>query len=1075
MKKRLQRGLVIALSSIMVFGLFPGIIFAADIEENQKIEIDDSILELDGMVGNTESQEIDNSIDTDTEKESNVDSEGIIEEGLSERLLSATISRAEFDSKLNQLHSQYPDYSTWNGTFDGGKQCFGFARLVAYNVLGSKPSSWGKNYNINNVKSGDLIQYGNTSGQGHTIFVTNVSGNTITFVDCNGNGNYSGGKKVRSNGVKWNNTIQKGAKIWGKYSFSYLLVSPVTVSNESGNCNCSDSYAGNYTCTSKTTLNIRSGHGSGYSVIGSIPSGATVYVSKADGNWAHVSYNGVNGYASMSYLQKQNQVPAPSGYNISSPTNVYNSEIIQVTITPVGGEQISNYTLYMKKSDGSVAEYDLGGTNQKWIETKDLVGTVEFWARVSNEGGSCTGGSGNRSVTLQVRKAEFGTVQNLGDDFYAVIKSKCGSFVDYTVSKSTNVEGWRKNNQANQTWRFIRQEDGSYKILSKEDESKALDVNGASNYSGTNVQVYEDNGSAAQRWFVYSTGDGYYYLRPKCSDSAVLDLYNKDSTDGTNIEIYTANQTDAQKWEILPFAPSGYNISLPTSVYNSEIIQVTITPLERECITNYTLFMKKSDGSVSEYDLGGANQKWIETKNLVGTVVFWAKVSNATGTYEGGIGKCSAELQVKTADLGNIQNLGSDFYTTIKSKSGAFADYEASKDENVEGWKANDGANQIWHFIRQEDGSYKILSKEDESKALDANGASNYSGTNVQVYADNGSDAQRWFVYSSADGYYYLRPKCSDSAVLDLNGNKEEDGTNIQIYTFNRSDAQKWKIEKGIVVNDISDLKIGGRAGDALRLNWNKDSKASGYIIEQNKNGKWTRIARIGNNKTTTYRVEKLVPSTTYQFRIQAFAFDRSTPVYGNYTYITGKTNPAIISGAKIGGRAADALRLNWNRDSKASGYIIEQYKNSKWTRIARIGSNTTTTYRVEKLSPSTTYKFRVQSFEFDGNTALYGNYAYVSGKTNLAIISGLKIGGTAKDALRLNWNKDSKASGYIIEQYKDGRWIRIARIGSNATTTYRVEKLQSKMTYKFRVQAFGFDGTTPVYGSYSYVSGTTY
>lgn len=57
-------------------------------------------------------------------------------------------------------------------------------------------STWGKTYSINDVKAGDLVQYGNTSGSGHTIFVTNVSGDTITFVDCNGNGNYSNGTKV---------------------------------------------------------------------------------------------------------------------------------------------------------------------------------------------------------------------------------------------------------------------------------------------------------------------------------------------------------------------------------------------------------------------------------------------------------------------------------------------------------------------------------------------------------------------------------------------------------------------------------------------------------------------------------------------------------------------------------------------------------------------------------------------------------------------------------------------------------------------------------------------------------------
>ncbi len=39
------------------------------------------------------------------------------------------INQSEFDSRLNQLRSQYPDYSTWDDYFDGGHQCWGFARL----------------------------------------------------------------------------------------------------------------------------------------------------------------------------------------------------------------------------------------------------------------------------------------------------------------------------------------------------------------------------------------------------------------------------------------------------------------------------------------------------------------------------------------------------------------------------------------------------------------------------------------------------------------------------------------------------------------------------------------------------------------------------------------------------------------------------------------------------------------------------------------------------------------------------------------------------------------------------------
>lgn len=138
----------------------------------------------------------------------------------------SAITQSEFDSKLNALRAQYPNYSVWTESFEGGIECFGFARMIGYNVFGSSPSSWSKIYSINNVKKGDILQYGNTTGGGHTIFVTNVSDNTITFVDCNGNGNYSGSTYVRYCGVKWDNTINKYSKMFNRYSFSYLLSSP---------------------------------------------------------------------------------------------------------------------------------------------------------------------------------------------------------------------------------------------------------------------------------------------------------------------------------------------------------------------------------------------------------------------------------------------------------------------------------------------------------------------------------------------------------------------------------------------------------------------------------------------------------------------------------------------------------------------------------------------------------------------------------------------------------------------------------------------------------------------------------
>lgn len=135
------------------------------------------------------------------------------------------LSKSEFDSKLEYLRTKYRNYDTWDNWFDGGSQCFGFARLMGYEVFGSYPSTWEVSNDFYSVKVGDIVRYGNTGSGGHSIFVTSVSGNTIKFVDCNGNGNYMGSTEVRSCGIKWDNTAIIGGDLFG-FRFSYIRKSP---------------------------------------------------------------------------------------------------------------------------------------------------------------------------------------------------------------------------------------------------------------------------------------------------------------------------------------------------------------------------------------------------------------------------------------------------------------------------------------------------------------------------------------------------------------------------------------------------------------------------------------------------------------------------------------------------------------------------------------------------------------------------------------------------------------------------------------------------------------------------------
>ena len=274
----------------------------------------------------------------------------------------------------------------------------------------------------------------------------------------------------------------------------------------------------------------------------------------------------------------------------------------------------------------------------------------------------------------------------------------------------------------------------------------------------------------------------------------------------------------------------------------------------------------------------------------------------------------------------------------------------------------------------------------------------------------------------------------------------------------------------------MTGAKLGGRAADALRINWTKNASADGYIVEMYQGNEWVRVAKITSNSTTTFRKAGLKASTVYKFRVKAYKMEGKTAVYGAYSAtVAARTNPSVIKGAKLGGRAADALRINWTKNASADGYIVEMYQGNKWVRVAKITNSNTTTFRKAGLKASTVYKFRVRAYKMSGSTALYGNYsATVTERTNPSVIKDVKIGGKAKDALRVNWTKNASAQGYIVEMYKGGKWVRVAKITNGNTTTFRKAGLAKNTTYKFRVCAYYMSGKTALYGNYGSVSGKT-
>ena len=275
-------------------------------------------------------------------------------------------------------------------------------------------------------------------------------------------------------------------------------------------------------------------------------------------------------------------------------------------------------------------------------------------------------------------------------------------------------------------------------------------------------------------------------------------------------------------------------------------------------------------------------------------------------------------------------------------------------------------------------------------------------------------------------------------------------------------------------LTELTGVKVKTQGTASLTLAWDKNASAKGYIIEQYKGGKWTQVAKTSSNTAVTYTVNGLAADTTYTFRIKAYVISGESEIYGGYVKIAGKTR--IPNVASFKGRAVSqtAVKLDWSKNDKATGYVIEQYKGGKWTALATTKNNTTLTFTVKGLAEGTTYSFRIKSFRKTGSTTDFSEYTAIKAATLLDGVSDLKVTSVTGSCITLEWAKNDKATGYSIEQYKGGKWTVIATTKNNTTLKFTVKGLKNDTTYSFRIRAYKTAGASNVYSDYVRIAGKT-
>ena len=257
-----------------------------------------------------------------------------------------------------------------------------------------------------------------------------------------------------------------------------------------------------------------------------------------------------------------------------------------------------------------------------------------------------------------------------------------------------------------------------------------------------------------------------------------------------------------------------------------------------------------------------------------------------------------------------------------------------------------------------------------------------------------------------------------------------------------------------IVLAPVSEVRV-TTLDTKVRLRWDAVPGADRYNVYMGD----ALVDTVAADAELTKQFTGLKPMTRYNFKVEAVSDSHGSAAAAAATALT---NPPKVSGVKVKSVADSSVTLSWSKVAGAKGYVVERYSSSKKAYVSE-GKTSGTSYTVKGLYSYTSYDFRVKAYFTEGGETVYSSSTTkVTGKTKMGKVVNLKASSKTSSSVTLSWDKVRNAKGYRIEQYTDGKWVKLTSVTG---TSYTVKKLKSSKQYSFRVRAY-YNSTN--YGSYS-------
>lgn len=254
---------------------------------------------------------------------------------------------------------------------------------------------------------------------------------------------------------------------------------------------------------------------------------------------------------------------------------------------------------------------------------------------------------------------------------------------------------------------------------------------------------------------------------------------------------------------------------------------------------------------------------------------------------------------------------------------------------------------------------------------------------------------------------------------------------------------------------------------DSVKITWSESQGADGYIVYQQVDGSWKRLATV---KSTSYTLDGLTCGQEYKFTVRAYKKLNGTTYCSSFDKdgITAKPVPAKPILKKAASFDYTSVKITWSESEGADGYIVYMKVDGSWKRMAAVKS---TSYIQDDLICGQDYTFTVRAYKKLNGTTTCSSYDKngITGKPALAAPKLTDISQNSSSSATLSWDKVPGATGYIVYRKTDGgKWERMAVVKDNTLSKYIDMNMAAGKQYTYTVKAYRSADGIKSYSSYN-------